>query len=167
MAGRKVTPEFIVLHHSFTKDNVLLADSKSIRKYHTEKNGWADIGYHFVVEQVAGIWSTSLGRPSNVSGAHCTHSNMNRRSLGVCIVGNYDAETLTLEGASYLSRFLIALTAKHGIEPKKVIGHRDAGMMAGYDWREVGATGERQFKSCPGVLFPMDLVRNMISGVNP
>jgi len=162
-----VKPEYIVLHHSFTKDNTLLADSIAIRKYHMETNGWADIGYHFVVEQVAGIWSTSLGRRSNVSGAHCTHSNMNRKSLGVCVVGNYDAESLSMEGTLYVSRFIVALMMNHGIPAEKVIGHRDAGMMAGFDWRVVGRAGVRQFKSCPGVLFPMDLIRNMIYGVNP
>jgi N-acetyl-anhydromuramyl-L-alanine amidase AmpD len=145
----------------------LLADSIAIRRYHMEVNGWADIGYHFVVERIEGIWSTSLGRPWNVSGAHCTHSNMNRRSLGVCVVGNFDEEVLSLEGVSYLSRFIVALMVNHDIQAQNVIGHRDAGMMAGYDWQVVGRTGVPQFKSCPGRLFPMDLLRNVLYGGIP
>ena len=92
---------------------------------------------------------------------------MNRRSIGVCVVGNFDEEVFSPAGTTFLARFLLATLGNHGIPPANVIGHRDAGLMAGYDWRKIGPTGIRQFKTCPGILFPMDRVKQLISGKAP
>ena len=66
-------------------------DTKEIRRWHTEDNGWSDIGYHFVVELDGDI---GVGRPQEKSGAHC--KGKNSTSIGVCYVGGV-AENGTAE----------------------------------------------------------------------
>jgi hypothetical protein len=36
--------------------------------------------------------------------------------------------------------------------------------MAGFDWRKVGPTGVREFKTCPGILFPLSKLKNILAG---
>ena len=66
-------------------------DTKEIRRWHTEDNGWSDIGYHFVIELDGDI---GVGRPQEKSGAHC--KGKNSTSIGVCYVGGV-AENGTAE----------------------------------------------------------------------
>jgi len=156
--------EYLILHHSVTTDNVVLADSIAIRKYHMEVNGWADIGYHYIVEKVAGMLTTSVGRPLEHSGAHCIEAGMNEKSIGICVVGNFDAAPPGLNLMVYVARLCMAFMVNYNIPASKVIGHRDAGLMAGFDWRKFGSTGVRQFKTCPGELWQEDLLKSMLSG---
>jgi len=158
------TYEYLVLHHSLTSDNVLLADSIAIRKYHMETNGWADIGYHYVIEKVAGIVTTSVGRPLQNSGAHCIEAGMNEKSIGICVVGNFDETLPSLDLTKYVAQLCMAFMVNYNIPAWKVIGHRDAGMMAGFDWRRIGSTGIREFKTCPGILWPEAMLQSMLNG---
>lgn len=119
---------------------------------------WSDIGYHLGVELQGGEIVLQQGRPIGTPGAHCVEANMNRRSIGICIVGNFDKAPPSLKKLTFLRSVIAGLKIKYGIPPDHVIGHRDAGMMAGYDWRK------GQFKTCPGSLFPMDTLRDMLSG---
>lgn len=90
-------PEKIIIHHSLTKDNVLLSDFDAIKRYHMQTNGWSDIGYHWILEKINNKWVWNEGRKENVSGAHCKEQNMNFKSIGICVVGNFDVEIPTPE----------------------------------------------------------------------
>ena len=71
----------IIVHCADTPEgrDVRAAD---IRRWHTQERGWADIGYHFVVDLDGTI---EKGRPVEKAGAHCVGHNMN--SIGVCYIG--------------------------------------------------------------------------------
>lgn len=58
---------------------------KEIRQWHVRDNGWADIGYHFVIRRDG---SVEHGRPVEQAGAHC--KNYNAGSIGVCLVGGLE-----------------------------------------------------------------------------
>ncbi len=57
-----------------------------IRRCHVKENGWADIGYHFVVRIDGTI---EEGRDLNRAGAHVTGHNA--RTIGICYVGGLEA----------------------------------------------------------------------------
>lgn len=173
-------PEYIVLHHSLTEDGET-NDWEAIRKYHTSwryqgriitaqeaaalkaqgkkpESPWSDIGYHLGIELQGGKIVLQQGRPIGRPGAHCVEAGMNRRSIGICVVGNFDLAPPSLEKLTFLRSVITGLKIKYAIPPANVIGHRDAGLMAGFDWRK------GQFKTCPGKLFPLDTLRGMLTG---
>lgn len=82
-------PSQIILHHSLTRDSATVSWG-AIRDYHVRHNGWSDIGYHFGIERLRNQIEILMGRFPNRSGAHCRGNNM--ASIGVCFVGNFDAD---------------------------------------------------------------------------
>lgn len=112
----------IIIHCSASRAGVDL-HAKDIDRMHREQNGWAGIGYHFVVCLDGSIES---GRPVEKVGAHA--KGYNGSSLGVCYVGGLDAagrpaDTRTLPQRTSLRRLVNELCRQYSIE--KVIGHRD------------------------------------------
>lgn len=91
------TPTKIILHHSLTEDNKLLNNYNGIYNYHTITKGWSDIGYHWVLEYDKGILQWKKGRDEKTRGAHCSQDNQNYKSIGICVVGNYDVSYLNEE----------------------------------------------------------------------
>ena len=95
-----------------------------IRAWHVKGNGWADIGYHFVIYLDGSI---HVGRPVETSGAHC--SGHNAHSIGVCYVGGRDKktgkpkDTRTQEQRTALRVLLKQLRAEY--PNARIYGHRD------------------------------------------
>lgn len=145
--------EYIVIHHSLTKDGKT-KDWDAIRKYHMGANGWSDIGYHYGVESVDGIIRVIPGRSETTVGAHVGDGGFNSKSLGICVVGNYDLEVPPAKNLEVALNLVQGLMKKYGVPPSKVIGHREAQKMAG-----VPLDGR---KSCPGKLFDMDAFRGKL-----
>jgi hypothetical protein len=80
-------PNKIIIHHSATKDGLVLKDWDAIRKYHIETNGWLDVGYHYGVESVDNQYQIMYGRPTLEEGAHCL--GQNDSSIGICMLGDF------------------------------------------------------------------------------
>jgi len=150
-------PEYIVIHHSFTEDGMLL-DWTAIRNYHVKVNGWTDIGYHYGVERVKKELTLQIGRPVFMEGAHCKEARMNSRSIGMCVVGNFDAAPPPLDTLTYVRDLCWAFMANYDIPAQNIIGHREAGLAAGFDWKK------GQYKTCPGIVFPMRTLQEMLKG---
>jgi len=131
-------PEYIILHHSLTKDSKTVSWT-AIRRYHVETLGWRDIGYHIGIEDINGIVEAIFGRVPDRPGAHCKQAGMNKRSIGVCFVGNFDeappSQEMWDKGLQIVSYFC----KRHGIPIENVLAHRDY------------AT----YKTCPGLMFDM------------
>ena len=150
--------EYIVLHHSLTADSDTVSWG-AIRRYHTDPNGaykMTDIGYHWGVELVNGYYEILVGRTLTEAGAHCKEGNMNRRGIGVCLIGNFDAVPPPTTQVERAVRLVSWLMAEFRIPRERIIGHRDAGLLAGADWRK----GE--YKSCPGAQFDLDYFRGFL-----
>ena len=161
--SNRYKPRYIIIHHSHTKDGITL-DYAAIRKYHIEHNGWRDIGYNYVVENYGGNMVARKGRTIGDKGAHTVELGMNRKSVGVCIVGNFDLEPPSDEHLRMTAQLCMAIQVNWQIPVANILGHREVGEMAGYDWRVKGPTGIPQFKSCPGKRFSMGDLRELIWG---
>jgi len=150
-----MNPQYVIIHHSLTKDGTV-ADWEAIRKYHREVNGWSNIGYHYGIERVGKTFVLQVGRPESQEGAHTKEMHMNLKSIGICVVGNFDLAPPGLEVMRFLADIVRRKVAEYGIPVNAVLGHREVGLMAGFDWRK------GQYKSCPGKHFQMDLLREMV-----
>jgi N-acetylmuramoyl-L-alanine amidase len=111
----------VIVHHSASP---LHTTAESIYHYHTTVNEWSDTGYHFVIEQHGRIVPA---RPIDKMGAHCRHDGNNRRSIGICLVGNnIDAQNKWTAAQIESGGKLVA--ALRLIFPgSDYMGHRDTG----------------------------------------
>ena len=148
-------PEYIIIHHSLTTDGIGESWS-AIKRYHMEVNGWNDIGYHKGIENVNGQILVFTGRADITPGAHTKELGMNNKSIGICVVGNYDIIDIEERYLNVLRQLCYAYMVNYNIKTDKILGHREVGMMAGYDWTK------GQYKTCPGSRFCMDAFRQLV-----
>lgn len=115
----RLKTNLIVLHHVGNIDTDVSA--AEIHKWHLA-NGWAGIGYHYVIRKDGTI---ERGRPLDAMGAHTF--GYNKTSIGINLVGNFEVATpkpKQIEAAAYL---IATLCNKYKLTPNKatVRGHRD------------------------------------------
>ncbi len=84
----------IVIHHVAIPSGDI--SSQAIHKAHL-KNGWAGIGYHFVIRKDGTI---ERGRPLSVVGAHAQGDNLH--TIGICMAGNFEKEYVGLSNIMHL-----------------------------------------------------------------
>ena len=135
-------PNKIIIHHSLTKDNKTV-NWNAIRKYHLGK-GWNDIGYHFGIERVSGRYEILCGRLMTVQGAHTRGKNSS--SLGICLVGNFDAIAPSKEQWDLAVKLVSSLCSILYITCNSVYGHNEFA----------------DYKSCPGKAFNMSKFRDAV-----
>ncbi|MEO0512898.1 MAG: peptidoglycan recognition family protein [Planctomycetota bacterium] len=82
--------------------------------------GWADIGYHFVVDPMGEAWE---GRPLVWQGAHV--KNRNPRNIGIMVLGNFEVQSPTPEATAALDELLVTLMAAHAVDLRGVKTHRE------------------------------------------
>ena len=115
---------------------------RAMHRYHTERLGWADIGYNVLVDRYGTIYEGRKGGFSNgVIGAHA--SGFNTGSFGVAVIGNFVDQQAPSAAIRSLARVIAAKSAIHGIDPDStttrmgngtlrptIVGHRDVGRTA-------------------------------------
>ena len=141
-----MVPTRIVIHHSLTKDSGTVS-WLAIRKYHVLDLGWSDIGYHAGVELVEtgslSHYEILMGRAWDQAGAHTKGEN--HRSLGLCVVGDFDLEAPSrpaLEAAARIIRLWMKL---YRITSDEIYRH-----------------SHFSTKSCPGRLFDLEALRRLL-----
>jgi len=152
---RLLKVEYIVIHHSATKDGKVF-DWNSIRNYHINVNKWKDIGYHFGIENINDSVEILVGRLPIYIGAHTY--GLNSISLGICVVGDYDNETVPDNKYQKLLRLLEYLINIYGVKIDKIIGHREVKVL--YNLQIVSyEVYQQNIKTCPGLNFSMKKLR--------
>ncbi len=125
--------DYIALHHA-------QAEKCSVYDIHSwhKSNGWAGIGYHFLVRKDGGIYR---GRPLGKMGAHV--SGMNNRSIGICAEGDFTRESMG--GTQKTAVCALLKYLKDNFYPAAaIVGH-----------------GEIGSSDCPGRNYPLeDIKRN-------
>ena len=150
--------EYIVLHHSLTADSRTVSWG-AIRRYHMDPAGpyqMKDVGYHFGIELVNDYYEILIGRTLTEPGAHCKEANMNRRGIGICLIGNFDLAPPPEKQVERAVRVVTWLMGEFRIPRERVIGHRDSGLLVGSDWQK------GQYKTCPGRMLSMDHFRELL-----
>ncbi len=138
-------PGSIVMHHSFTADSETVSWG-NIRRYHTEELKWRDIGYHFGIEDVGGRYEILTGRLLSERGAHCRQDGMNRKSIGICLIGNFDSDPPPDEQWDLAVRLVKSFQIVLSIPRDQVFGHREFA----------------SYKTCPGKSFSMTEFRDLL-----
>jgi hypothetical protein len=83
-----------VIHHTAGRGTFATtadehAELRAIQHYHQTVNGWADIGYHFIVFPSGNVYQ---GRAQATVGAHARNAN---HRPGIAFPGNYERQLLT------------------------------------------------------------------------
>ena len=111
--------DMIVIHHVGIPDGDTSA--AFIHKAHLA-NGWAGIGYHYVIRKDGSI---ERGRPLATVGAHA--EGQNYHTVGINVTGNFEKETPTQNQLAALEKLLVFLCQTYDIRPSAatIVGHRD------------------------------------------
>ncbi len=126
----------LTIHHSAgPKDFVATSKSASadaiqrIQRYHQKTKGWADIGYHYVIDRRGEVWQ---GRSLRYQGAHARgksggSKNGNRGNIGIVVLGNYSHNRQHLTAAQRRSLTILAakLSDHYGISATNIYTHQE------------------------------------------
>lgn len=141
----------IVIHHSgTTSGNAALFD-----RYHRQNKGWEGVGYDFVIGNGEGardgqVEVTFRWRRQMV-GAHCKTDETNwanENAVGICLVGNFNAENPSPAQIKSLVRLIRFLQHRYHIPESRIYGHQDV-------------PGAR-ITDCPGKNFPIYWVKKLV-----
>ncbi|WMN06220.1 N-acetylmuramoyl-L-alanine amidase [Marivirga arenosa] len=85
--------ENLIIHHSAGSNNITdyTLAVRNIYIFHTQENGWSDIGYNYLIAPNGAIYAgrdPADGEQDLVIGAHFCGSNST--TMGVCLLGNYE-----------------------------------------------------------------------------
>jgi N-acetyl-anhydromuramyl-L-alanine amidase AmpD len=136
----------IVLHHSASD----FGGAKTFDTWHREKNGWDELGYHFVIgngtDTPDGTVEVGSRWRKQKYGAHAMSEDgfYNHYGIGICVVGNFEHSTPTPEQMESLRRLMVFLMDRYQIGADQVYGHQE---VKGND------------TLCPGRYFPLDSLR--------
>ncbi len=92
---------------------------EAIRNAHTGK-GWADIGYHYVIDPAGRIWQA---RPLELQGAHVKSANPH--NLGICVLGNFERQRPTSAAVQSLENLIASEMRRLGVPLSEVRTHQE------------------------------------------
>jgi hypothetical protein len=104
------TVNFLIVHHEFGSNTSSdwPARVRAVQNLHMDTNGWADVGYNYLVDP-NGVAYEGRGGGENVIGAHACGRNTN--TMGVCMLGNFTSVRPT-NNAEYTLKRILAWKAK-------------------------------------------------------
>lgn len=156
---RRVT--HVIVHHTETTNNDgdYAARVRAIWYFHTFTRGWGDIGYNYLIDPRGNVYEGRYGGDDVVAG-HAYPFNYG--SLGVSLIGNYDAVAPSSALRDSLIKLLAWAVDRRRIDPQGVstfTGALTCGgsvrltrpNIAGHrDFRGTGCGREFNAKTCPG-----------------
>ncbi|MFH1394591.1 MAG: N-acetylmuramoyl-L-alanine amidase [Candidatus Omnitrophota bacterium] len=131
--------KYIVIHHSATDKG----NSSRFNNAHL-KRGWNGVGYHFIIDNGTcgkddGQIEMSPRWIKQTEGAHCKAGSMNKKAIGICLVGNFSEDDVSVKQMNSLAYLTNQLRNYYNIPTKNIVGHGQV----------PGAQTE-----CPGTRFP-------------
>ena len=130
---------FLIVHHIDAK----FATPEDIHQWHLD-NGWNGFGYNEYIRKDGTVY---IGRGDNI-GAQC--ANMNSKSFGIALEGNFDIEDLDTNSAQFKS--LVERLKYHKERFKNLV--------------EIGPHGKYVATTCPGSKFPFEQLLDAVNNIN-
>ena len=133
--------DMVVIHHTGSPD--MDASAEQIHGWH-KSNGWAGIGYHYVIRKDGTI---ERGRPEWAIGSHAYGENSH--TIGIHLSGDFEQAKPTGEQIEKLAMLLADICSRYGIAINRgnIVGH-----------------GELMATSCPGDNLQALLDNGIITG---
>ncbi len=123
------TVTHLIVHHTFSPSGAINGDwaaaVRSIWNFHVFSNGWADIGYNYVIDQMGVIYEGRAGG-DNVIGAH--FSGTNSGTMGVVVIGDFTSSTPPPAALNSLKKLLAWKADQRGIDPAGQSRHAASGL---------------------------------------
>ncbi len=116
--------KYIVIHHSATDEGNALCFNEG----HKKRGFYRGLGYHFVIDngtkgKADGQIEVSPRWLKQEVGAHCKASKMNYRSIGICLVGNFNIDRVSSRQMKSLVYLVKRLKDYYRIPTKHILGH--------------------------------------------
>lgn len=159
---------FAVVHHTAGSNDYSAAEApavvRGILAYHTEIQGWNDIGYNVLVDRFGTVYEGRAGGFDNaVVGAHA--QGFNTGAVGIAMIGSFHDAAPPKPALDAAAQTLAWIFKRHGVDPgagvkltsggsnryplgqvvpmSTLFGHRDAG--------ETGCPGTELYKRLPAL----------------
>jgi len=152
-ARRRTPTQHCVIHHaaSSNADTNYTELVRSFYIYHTQVNGWDDIGYNFLIAANGDLYAgrdplNSGIAQDEVLGAH--FCGKNGYTMGVCMIGDYDFIPPTDASVEKLVTLLSWKSFKDGLDPLGVKPHPDS--LSGAELNVICGHRDGCSTSCPG-----------------
>jgi len=140
----------LIVHHSATANTATswAAVVRSFWDFHVNTNGWADIGYNWLIDPNGVVYE---GRGDNVLGAHFCGTN--GRTMGVCVIGDFTNVVPTQAALDQLRNLLAWKACNINADPLSTLLHTGSGLTLN---RISGHRDGVCSTSCPGnMLYPL------------
>jgi N-acetylmuramoyl-L-alanine amidase len=116
--------KYIIIHHSATD----IGNALAFDRYHNLRGFTHGLGYHFVVDNGSkgkfdGQIEVSPRWLKKQNGAHCKAGGMNRKAIGICLVGNFNSGKITQKQMDSLVYLVNRLRKYYNIPKSKILGH--------------------------------------------
>ncbi|NUQ98621.1 MAG: peptidoglycan recognition protein [Streptomyces sp.] len=114
----------VFVHHTDGTNDYSCADSAAIVRgiyaYHTQTNGWNDIGYNFLVDKCGTIFEGRKGGVDlPVLGAHTY--GWNRESAGIAVLGDYTTTSATNAALTSIARIAAWKLGQYHADPNSTV----------------------------------------------
>lgn len=120
---KRPSTEMIVIHHAGFPEGDKDSSAQELHKFHQQTNGWAGIGYHYVIRKDGTI---EQGRRPQMIGAHAYQHNKN--SIGICVAGNFNLakpQAAQMDSLKLLTAWLCQRYKLNPMGKGVIVGHRD------------------------------------------
>jgi LysM repeat protein len=131
LAGVKVPSgrwKWVVIHHSATP----VGNAKDIDRYHRESRHMENgLAYHFVIGNGHGMedGEIAVGQRwlKQIDGGHVASEALNAKSIGICLIGNFEQTRPTDKQLDNLEALTKHLLAQCDLKPSSVRTHQQVG----------------------------------------
>jgi len=118
------TIQYITLHHGgedFPADKDVIAYLRNLQSWSRSDKGWIDIPYHYMIDLEGTIYEA---RPIQYPGDTNTSYDPTGHAL-ICVMGNYENQTLSPEQLEAVIRLSAKLAAEYEVPVDRIKGHKD------------------------------------------